>query len=609
MARVVERGERKGPEMPDQRRARGPGRPRPSQTRVFQALHEVAVLVSGVRDPTELARLVVERARDLLDADKAVLHLWDEEHGVLRPLAATAAVSLSTPPIPSGQGVTGQAFSLRRPVLVRDYAQWAYALPWAIACGVQAAAAMPLLVAERAIGVLAVFFDQRGACSPEQAQALSLLAAQVAPALAAARLFEAERRARAQAEASEREARTLYRAALAIGGELDLCARLERVLDAAIELTGAKQTWVVLAVPASNEVEIVATRGQLQHWQGVRQPRGVGLVGTVMRENRPLRVADQQTDPRTWLPERAHRAGFRSWLGVPLADRSGVFGVLAVLSEEADHFTEEDERRLGSLAALAGAAVREAHLYQDAQEAIRARDEFLSIASHELLTPVTGLKGYAQLLQRSLERGMLDPERLTRTLGWINGAADRLAELTRDLLDISRLRTGQLVLRPRPVDLAALVREVADRYGDHPSERHQLVLSVPAACPVQMDPERLDQVLTNLLDNALKYSPAGGQVRVTLRQQGEGALLTVSDEGIGLPPGAETTIFQPFGRASNAAERNLPGMGLGLYICRSIVERHGGQIWAESPGDGQGTTFSVWLPLQASPSPVEPARD
>jgi PAS domain S-box-containing protein len=232
-----------------------------------------------------------------------------------------------------------------------------------------------------------------------------------------------------------------------------------------------------------------------------------------------------------------------------------------------------------------------------AEAAVRARDVFLSIAAHELRTPITALKGSAQLLVRQQERGTLDPARLTRTLGVLNGAADRLAALTDDLLDVSRIRTGQLPLTIAPLDLPTLVREAVARARERHSGAHQLVLDLPAGLPpVPGDAARLDQVLTNLLDNAIKYSPAGGHVTVTMRPAEGGILTTVRDEGIGLPPESIEAIFEPFGRAPNAARSQLPGLGLGLYICRSIVERHNGRIWAESAGEEQGTTIALWLP-------------
>jgi signal transduction histidine kinase len=242
------------------------------------------------------------------------------------------------------------------------------------------------------------------------------------------------------------------------------------------------------------------------------------------------------------------------------------------------------------------------------RQAVRARDEFLSIASHELRTPVTGIKGYAQLLLRAQERNRLEPARLTRSLQAIDEATDRLTTLTQDLLDVSRIRLGQLPLRLQELDLAELVRRIGYRYNDQLPARHELIVDIWAPIPpIQGDADRLEQVLSNLLENAIKYSPDGGTVRVELGRDGDRIVLTVRDDGIGLPDDAAESIFRPFGRALNAAERNLPGMGLGLYICRNIVERHGGTITAKCSGEDLGTTFEISMPCisgaQPAPSP------
>ena len=256
------------------------------------------------------------------------------------------------------------------------------------------------------------------------------------------------------------------------------------------------------------------------------------------------------------------------------------------------------------------AALRESE--EHLRQAVRARDEFLSIASHELRTPVTGIKGYAQLLLRAQAHGRLEPTRLMRSLHAIDEATDRLTTLTQDLLDVSRIRLGQLPLRLQELDLAELVRRVGYRYNDQLSSRHELIVDIWAPVPpIQGDADRLEQVLSNLVENAIKYSPDGGPVRLELGRTADEVVLTVSDEGIGLPPDAGESIFRPFGRAPNAAAQNLPGMGLGLYICRNIVERHGGTIAARSAGEGRGTTFEITLPsrpaVQPPPAPEDDA--
>jgi PAS domain S-box-containing protein len=235
----------------------------------------------------------------------------------------------------------------------------------------------------------------------------------------------------------------------------------------------------------------------------------------------------------------------------------------------------------------------------EAEAAVRARDEILSIAAHELRTPVTAIMGFADLALRNVGRETDVAPPLERHLTRIAEGSRQLTALVEDLLDVSRIRLGQLALRPQPLDLIALVREIADRYREQADDRHDLELVLPAdSCLIEADPTRLAQVLSNLVENAVKYSPDGGEIRVTLRPVDGGVLLSVADPGIGLPTGASTTIFEPFGRARNAETSGIPGLGLGLHISRGIVERHGGRIWAESEGEGRGTTVALWLPTR-----------
>jgi signal transduction histidine kinase len=238
---------------------------------------------------------------------------------------------------------------------------------------------------------------------------------------------------------------------------------------------------------------------------------------------------------------------------------------------------------------------------RELENAVMARDQFLSIASHELKTPMTAIKGNVDLLARVQRRGEVPPERLARLTGAIASATDRLARLTEDLLDVSRIRSGRLELRVEQVNLAALVTRIAEGAPLGADERPRVNVDAPEPPPiVEADPDRLEQVVQNLVDNALKYSPNGEAVSVRLQQEGESVVLSVADRGIGLPPGAAETIFEPFGRAANATERHLPGMGLGLFISRGIVDQHGGELWAESPGVDLGTTVRVRLPTSPS---------
>jgi signal transduction histidine kinase len=232
-----------------------------------------------------------------------------------------------------------------------------------------------------------------------------------------------------------------------------------------------------------------------------------------------------------------------------------------------------------------------------AEAALNVRDEFMSIAAHELRTPVTAIKAGAQLALRRLEDATPTGARTVEYLQGIIRGANRLVLLINDLMDVSRMRSGELLLRVEPIDLVALVGAVAQRYVETSGEAHSWIIDLPTApLVVTADAGRLEQVLDNLLSNAVKYSPGGGDTRVSLQHVVDGITLSVSDSGIGLTPGAQERIFQPFGRAANATRQGLPGMGLGLHICLRIAEAHGGRMWAESDGEGHGMTVHMWLP-------------
>lgn len=294
-----------------------------------------------------------------------------------------------------------------------------------------------------------------------------------------------------------------------------------------------------------------------------------------------------------------------SYLAVPVISRSGeVIGGLFFGHRQPGRFTERHESMVVGLAGQTAIAMDNARLYGEAQEAIRARDEFLSIASHELRTPVTGVKGAAQLLQRSRERGQLEDGRLEHLLSAIVESSDRLTALTDELLDISRIRTGRMPLHPEAADVGQLARKVARLCCERDDER-TVEVDVTGPATAMVDVGRLEQVINNLIENALKYSPNGEPVHVCVSQAGEGLEILVADKGIGLPLGSHESVFEPFGRAENATRRELPGMGLGLYICRQIVAMHGGRIWAESPGEDQGATFRVWLPAISAQGETE----
>jgi PAS domain S-box-containing protein len=334
-----------------------------------------------------------------------------------------------------------------------------------------------------------------------------------------------------------------------------------------------------------------------------------GSAMRVARAGRPLLVARV---PQEGLleslapPERPFTAryGLHSVLVVPLRAQGTVIGTMGVSRGQPGRpYTQEDQDFLQEMADRAGLVIQNVRLLRTAQQAVRLRDDFLSIASHELKTPLTPLSLKLQIMSRMVgsEQGEALSQRLSRDVEAMRRQVKRLSDLISDLLDVARISGGRLKLALEQVELTGLVREVASRF-ELEAERAGGKLGVRVAEPLvgRWDRLRLEQVVTNLLSNALKYGP-GKPITVQVEGAGEQARLTVRDEGIGIEPQHLARIFEKFERA--ASERHYGGLGLGLYITRQIVKALGGSITVESVLQ-QGTVFTVQLPLRG---PSEPA--
>jgi signal transduction histidine kinase len=288
---------------------------------------------------------------------------------------------------------------------------------------------------------------------------------------------------------------------------------------------------------------------------------------------------------------RFRASGIRALATVPLRARGDSLGAISFASTTRRRFEPADVQLMQDLARLAVAAIDTARLYRRAQEAVKLRDEFLSIASHELRTPLTSLALQADSLRAAAARGLV-PDPLVHKTEVIRRNVERLSRLITNLLDISRIGEGRLALELEPVDLSDLVCEVAGRFEDELSRAGStLQLDVPGPVVGQWDRLRLDQVVTNLVANAVKYGH-GKPIEVWVRTDGDRVELAVRDHGIGIPREAQQRIFERFERA--VSDRHFGGFGLGLWISRRIVESLGGTIGVESE-PGQGATFTVEL--------------
>jgi len=336
-----------------------------------------------------------------------------------------------------------------------------------------------------------------------------------------------------------------------------------------------------------------------------RQPLAVGdgIIGQVVATGYPSLTTDvprtlDVTNPGTYHPSSAKLA---SLLVLPLRTRREMLGALVIAANNPDRAMTDDKLPLAEvLAERAALAIENAKLYTEQVDArrkvedlSRLKDEFLSIASHELRTPVTSIKGYTQLAKMLIKEGDLSTseEYLDIALDQI----DRMSRLILELLDVSRIETGRLEIRREPIAWPQFVRDVVHRHHTAVSDRRFHVSVPDDGKIVTGDRDRLEQVLGNLLENAVKYSPEGSDVTVAVEDKGETLVTAVCDRGIGIPADELNQVFERFHRGRQVSSTNYGGLGLGLYITKEIIERHGGAIWVESK-EGHGTTFFFSLP-------------
>jgi PAS domain S-box-containing protein len=401
--------------------------------------------------------------------------------------------------------------------------------------------------------------------------------------------LEGERRARREVEQLQ--------AISDIGfAHLDLDMLLCKSLAWVHDTLDVESVTILLHDPTDDVLLPWATKGlEEEIGAGIRIPVGEGFAGRVAAERRTILGMNLAPDEIASPVLRA--AGVRSLLGVPLLVDDRLIGILRVGTSQVREFSDDDQRTIQMIADRLARAVDNALVYRDANEAVGLCEEMLSVAAHELNTPLTTVQGWLQLLIRAVERQErteLDP--VVAYARNLQAEANRLTGIVDDLLDTARAKQGRIVLGHEPVDLVPLARSVLDRFEWSPERtaRHELYLVAPGEVLGIWDLNRIDQVLTNLVSNAVKYSPEGGEVRVELYATDEGVVIEVHDQGIGIDAADVPTLFQPFQR-TDVARRSAPGTGLGLYITRQIVEQHGGTIGLESEL-GIGTRVKARLP-------------
>ena len=389
----------------------------------------------------------------------------------------------------------------------------------------------------------------------------------------------------------------LTEAAIAMNTAPSLQETLQILTEQARTIIGAHQAVTSIALDRSWSHALRAVSSD----EGLPLPAettsGATVCSLVCRTNQPVRFTQAELEVSANWTEEAESAGPRhGWLAAPLVGHDGRnLGVIQLADRYEGDFTGEDEAVLVQLAQMASSTIEKARLYAKVEESDRRKDEFLAMLSHELRNPLAAISNGLALVER---RASGDAN-LERVNGLLKRQVGQMTRLLGDLLEVSRITSGKVKLQHRPLDLTDIVQDsVATVQPILEEHRHELVLSLPSE-PIRMvgDPTRLEQVVVNLLNNAAKYTEDGGRIWLSMVREDEHAVISVRDNGIGIPPEVLPSLFDLFTQGERTLDRSEGGLGLGLTLVRSLVEMHRGEVSARSEGPGTGSDFEVRLPI------------
>jgi signal transduction histidine kinase/CheY-like chemotaxis protein len=583
------------------------------------ALHDVATTLTSTLDLSAVLESVADAARALIGADRCgVFELDAAQRLVPRVARGVGLDTLLT--LRPGQGAVGAAALRRAPFFTED---WREQEPPGYATdrlpdgelvreavrrqGVRAILAVPLLLKETLLGVLAVAWNAPHPHAEREVRLLSALAHQAAFALDRARVHAAAVR---RAE----ELGALLRAARTVMSGLDTKATLEQIVREAAGMAGTPHVKVLIVDRERRELRLGARSGTAMP-PGFTMPLGVGYSGRVAATGEVVYATDTADDPQNPLAEHDRREGIVTFLGLPIRFRERVLGVLAFYTTTPRRYSSAELDYLASFADLAGIALGNAGLYDEAQQALadlkavqqklvqgetlRALGELAGGAAHHLNNLLTIVVGRVQLLQRGVE-----DERLRRPLAIIEKAAKDGADVVRRLQQFSRTRQ---VARARAVSLDDVARDVLGLTRGHWQDGvrargvsidvESRLADVP---PVEGDPPALREAVTGLVLNAVDAMPKGGRLTLETRLEGDRVSLVVADTGIGMSEAVRLRAHEPF-----FTTKGVKATGLGLSVAYGIVRSHGGELHIES-AEGRGTRVTLSLPRAGAEAPAAP---
>src|SRR5262245_7339508 len=407
-------------------------------------------------------------------------------------------------------------------------------------------------------------------------------------------------------EQLRRNADELARLARAMSESLDISEVAERIAQSILPLFRAQSSVVRLLQPDGSLVCAAIAGKWLENFPpGYILPPGVGLVGRAVIERRALWTSDILNEPSVVLTAAFRRglagAGHRAVLAVPLQVKGEIIGAIVTAHSEIRTFSRAEIDLLQAFADQAALAMRNVQLFTweqtaraEAEAANRTKDQFLALLAHELRNPLAPIVSAAALIRRP----GASPAAVERAAAIVERQARNLARLLDDLLDVSRITRGQIELRWATVSLADVITNALEATRPLVEDRRHVLSLVLPSTPmhVEGDPTRLEQIIVNILNNAVKYTPPEGQISVVASAEAGDAVLRVRDTGVGISAEMLPRIFDLFAQGDQSLAHTSGGLGVGLTLVRRLVELHGGRVSAESEGAGRGSEFTIRLP-------------
>ncbi len=427
---------------------------------------------------------------------------------------------------------------------------------------------------------------------------------------------------RADLERKAQELDALFEISKILSSAPDLNTLLGSIVERLVgALDAAESAAVLLYSPETSSLEVASAFGYQGDWVSrLRLRPGEAVAGKVFQagkaqlfptpQDTAAAMGDMTPDNRLLFDRAVGGTGLpRSAVGAPLISGGETLGVLLLQNlRNGQRFIQSDLGFVQALADLVALAVAKDRLLKEAEqarvleEANRLKSELLSTLSHEMRTPLASIKGYASALL--MEEADWEDETRREFLRIIDEESDNLRELITDLLESSTIEAGLLRIEKQPTLISRLAQRAVEQASLR-THQHRLVAEFPLDFPVvDADPRRIEQVLHNLVDNAIKYSPDGGLIVVRGETRPHEVVVSVADQGVGIAPEHLNRLFERFFRIRSGIGRNVVGTGLGLPIARTIVESHGGRIWAES-AVGAGTTLFFTLPVETLPGDAD----